>query len=326
MSDIHTLMSYASAEYRKNLLAVKKNYPLDVVWNAWVTQLPDKRLKGTQMRGCGLNALAFLTEMSVTKAEGLVPYLGNLGTPFEDIVNWFNNKSIAGPIEKSLYFYKKTYNIVYPGEESNLDDVHVKTIIKDRILKAYNDIFNQMSNDSTTLIKYERNQAELTLHGVNLTPGHTAILGRQRDQLYTADPQQISPPKILKLDAISDNAYNAIVKTNFYRTFNLIGAANIDCAFLVDLVLNNDPHSKTAAEFLKKKRPDVFNVPAGFFGGASSEIDVTDYLKYMPMIQCTRDVKSTKTVRARKTTSQTRSRGSTHGTVSRLSGNKGKTI
>jgi len=287
--DSITNMRYISVRNRDYALAVRKDYPLDKIWTKWQNALPDKRLKGTEKIGCGLNALAFMSEISITKAENIVEAgMPPIGTSIEDMVDWLNNKQQNLPTEKTLYFEKYTYQLIDPGSV-DLNDLMMMGEIKHRILHAYNEIFSQMTNDSITIIKYERDPEELIRLGVVLAPGHSVILGRQNNNLYTADPQGLSPPRKIKLDGISDSAYNSLILEQHYRGFSVIRARHIDCAVLIDLILsNNIPDAVLAAQFLKNRRSDIYNSPGIFGGGGSMEkgIDITEYLKYMPPLFC----------------------------------------
>ena len=313
-----TGMKYDSKHFREDKIAVRSNYNIREAYARWESMFPvEKRLPGTSHRGCGINALVFLAEMSPKHAiQNVIDanWIGNQGTPIEEMVEWLNQKAQKVSPRKRLLFYEFTYSLVNPEEVSFMHAPMIRDRIKERLLDFYKMVFDDMDPDSIMLLKYERDVTELVCKGVNLTPGHTAVIGKcmndaSKMSLYFADPQGLVAPREMSMDSVSDRGFDALFINNYYRGISVVRAANADCSSLVNMILYLTPLNKdtkllhSAAKFLDSNRQDLLASPKGFIdestpksksksisrrrsamlgGNKSKIVDITSYLKDMP--------------------------------------------
>ncbi len=273
-----TQMKYDSKRFREDKVAVRTNYNIREAYARWIKLFPkDLRIPGTESRGCGINALVFLSEMSVSHAKDNVidqGYVGNTGTPIEEMVEWLNQKMQKVSPKKRLLFYEFRYGIVSRAEVPHLNEPGIKQSIKNQMSFFFKMIFDDLELNSTTLIKYERDPVELVVKRISLTPGHTAVIGKCLDEnnvpsLYVADPQGLQAPRKINFENISDGMFNSLIVHNHYRGISIVRAANVDCAFLVNMIHYMLPRNRetnllhTAATYLESNRADLMATPTG---------------------------------------------------------------
>lgn len=151
-------------------------------------------LPGTLHKGCAINSLVFMGEMSTKRGfEESIKVLKKNGTPFQHIINWFNIKFNKSDVNKEYT------EIVYP-----LNQI------------AYL-FMNGLPSDSCTIVKFNRNPENAMLH--NLCEGHTIIIGKDiHDRIWFIDPQK------MKFQELTKN-YNDIMndlKTQMYENISIV--------------------------------------------------------------------------------------------------------
>lgn len=179
-----------STYYNKSLAYIP-NSKMEERIKSW-----SNRLEGSEHRGCAINSLVFMGEMNIDRGIKEVkkimlnqPY----GTPYRHIVDWFNNR-----LSKQNRIFIEDYTI----------DINIDTIIK---------TFNNLPNDSMTIIKFNRNRDIARKH--NLCPGHTVVISKDNNgNIYQIDPQKLT---IYNLNN-DKNILMQMYKEQFYSNVSII--------------------------------------------------------------------------------------------------------
>ena len=194
-SDYYTYMEYGKKN--KTICCINNINLLERIYY-WKCCLPE-----TFNRGCAINSLVFMGEMSFKRGciEGLkVVNEQPNGTPFQHIIDWFNIKINKSDINKC---YKE---IVLPIFNND-------TIEK----MLFN--FSQLPPDSCTIVKLNRNETNSKKY--NLSIGHTIIFGNDlNNNLWVIDPQKM---KLIK--CINDLDKNILInefKTQMYEKYSIV--------------------------------------------------------------------------------------------------------
>jgi len=280
--DTELNISSASSKYNTGSIAVLRNCNPEKRHEFW-RRLPYKRIPGSEFKGCGINSLAFLEEITIGMATRLVANIQPDGTPVEQMINWLNRKSQTQiPFGKRLLFIHKYTPFVDINETKSLDFIDTQVMIRKRIWAIYKKIYDTIPENSCMLVKYERNETELFANSIDMTPGHTLILTKYKTTdgkviLASIDPQQANASiREIRLDdgyMISENAYKTLIIGNYYRGLSYIVGMNASCNTLVNMVIGlpdfeSNRGVKDIAKFLLDKRPDLLKIPDGsIYGG-----------------------------------------------------------
>jgi len=178
-------------------LACMKNNNLLERMKKWKDCLP-----GTFHRGCAINSLVFMGEMSFDRGcvEGK-RVIDNqpLGTPYDHIINWFNIKHKKN---KNNMYFKEFVKSMY---DFNGDILPMITFFEETL-----------PDDSCTIVKLNRKSEDYVKY--NLCPGHTILIGKdQQSNLWFVDPQKkIYLPMRNNMDTLSSDFMN-----QFYHNFSI---------------------------------------------------------------------------------------------------------
>lgn len=222
--------------------AILQNCNVENRWKCWNDVLKTGHLPHSENQGCGINALVFLSEMTIpdgtSQVKRLVETNNGIGTPMEDIVRWLNMKNKTTKTANN-YYLLDTQLFAYISKIQN-DYILSESVdkIKNNIYKLYKQIYDSLPIDSCIIVKFNRNMDELNHNNVRLTPGHTMVLSKYvlngEVVLSSIDPQQKQGPRILKIDEwekngnkVSQGTYNSLVITNHYRSMSIIMVRNI---------------------------------------------------------------------------------------------------
>lgn len=150
-------------------LAVLRNCVSDKRFNR--QKLTGGALLGRKDLGCGLNALAFLSVFSRKQGEFLIKNIKPTGTSFLEIMNFVT----------SLNGYKTEFK-----------EISVDISNPHKIISFFNELYNQMPENSCTIAKLMRNPNinQRSPKCRNFTIGHSLIFSKEGGKLYTIDPQQ----------------------------------------------------------------------------------------------------------------------------------------
>ena len=294
--DTDLKMTSASSKYNTGSIAVLRNCEPEKRHEFW-RRLPYKRIPGSEFKGCGINTLAFLEEMTIAMATRLVANIHPNGTPVEQMIDWLNRKSQNHiDFEKRLLFVHKYTPFVELNETKSLDFIDTQVAIRKRLWAIYKKIYNAIPENSCMLVKYERNETELFANSIDMTPGHTLILTKYKTNdgrviLASIDPQQANASiREIRLDdgnMISENAYKSLIVANHYRGISYIVGMNASCNTLVNMVIGlpdfeSNRGVKDIAKFLLEKRTDLLKIPDGtIYGGHENQsyVDIASLLE-----------------------------------------------
>ena len=161
--------------------------------------------------GCGINALMFMDEIDEQNAQkGFNHASQGKGTPFSDIVKWFDNKV------KTL-----------PGAHPSVSVKEIKYSIgtKEHLEGFFRTVFIEMPENSCIIVKY--NRPDKFLQHNNLTPGHYVVLSKEVNKLFTYEPLTSTwnncNKRELKNLTVSDNFFNVMSVANGYDTASILG-------------------------------------------------------------------------------------------------------
>ena len=137
-------------------------------------------LPGTFHKGCAINSLVFIGEMSTKRGcEESIKVLKTNGTPFQNIIDWFDVKFNKSDVNKK---YKE---VIYPLNQ---------------ILELF---MNELPLDSCTIVKLNRNPENARIH--NLCTGHTIVIGKDvNNQIWFIDPQKMKFQEWNNKDIMND--------------------------------------------------------------------------------------------------------------------------
>ena len=176
-------------------------------------------INGNTHIGCAINVLKFMGEMDENQSAIAVQQAeAQGGTPFNQIVQWFNNKS--GFTEDGDKFFKETSIL----------------ITRPRALMSYfNLLKNIMPINSCVIVRLTRNENETKRprHPPKpddssikyLTLGHYVLMSKEaNDELWTYDPLMSTTVKChkRKFIGITDKLWEAYYDTQKYETVSLL--------------------------------------------------------------------------------------------------------
>jgi hypothetical protein len=209
-------------------------------------------LLGDKSIGCAINSLAFLSELDTNMAIQKVRQLGQcatrMGTPFSDVVDWFNKRQDP---EQPLLFQEARFKLtdgkpvpnqtppatsgrLVPETDPNTSGgMHA-------LFGFYAAMESELPNDACTVVKMNRPEGT-----TDLTPGHTVVIAKNKEgQLATIDPQQLTVTPFK--GRVSAAFYNAFVAQR-YISASVAIATDPTCQDLVMslLTLSDLPEEET---------------------------------------------------------------------------------
>ena len=196
-----TNMRYFTGEGTR--LVLLPNCNADERCKAWLGAL-----NGQTNIGCGINVLRFMGEIDEPNAQhGLVQAMGGQGTPFTDVVNWFNKK-----INK------------FGNNNTVIQEVILNIDSKENLTAYFNILIQNLTLNSCTIVKLNRN-SDPRYRPANTTPGHYVLMTKDSNgDILTYEPIFSGPSKCdsRKYKGVSDNFVNTY-KTQGYITASLLG-------------------------------------------------------------------------------------------------------
>jgi len=159
-------------------------------------------------RGCGVNALRFLREITLPHAEHALrvslahgAQTQGAGALISDMVYLFNFKLNSMGIDNFI-----VRDITYYFNTSQDETVEANG---DMLKNCFDLFLHQLDNNSCTIVKLNRSEAACP----HLTPGHYIILSKENDQLWTYEPNQ-------SINGIcSRRLWSGIVSPNFLNAY-----------------------------------------------------------------------------------------------------------
>ena len=177
-------------------------------------------INGNTHIGCAINVLKFMGEMDETQSAIAVQEAeAQGGTPFNQIVQWFNNKSGFTYGVGDKYFNETSLLITRP-----------------RALAAYfNLLFDKMPDNSCAIVRLTRNVNETkrprypSLPNDSsikyLTFGHYVLMSKEANgELWTYDPLMSTTEKCHKREfvGLNDKLWDSYINTQKYETVSLL--------------------------------------------------------------------------------------------------------
>ena len=211
-------------------------------------------LLGDKSIGCAINSLAFLSELDTNMAIQKVRQLGQcatrMGTPFSDVVDWFNKRQDP---EQPLLFQEARFKLTDGKPVPNqTPPVTSGTLAPESdqttsggmhaLFGFYAAMESELPNDACTVVKMNRPEGT-----TDLTPGHTVVIAKNKEgQLATIDPQQLTVTPFK--GRVSAAFYNAFVAQR-YISVSVAIATDPTCQDLVMslLTLSDLPEEETKA-------------------------------------------------------------------------------
>jgi hypothetical protein len=207
-------------------------------------------LQGNQRIGCGINALTFLGEISSATATQEVSNLASCpdsqGTPFTQIVDWFNKRQD----QSNPLFYQEFSFVITTGtakapstaqpatsgaaiaEQGSLANRGTPEDGMRALYGFFSQLQAEMPNNSCTIVKLKRSPD--VARELGLTPGHTVVIAKADDgTLSTIDPQQLSVMPFK--GRVSAGFYNAYVSQG-YSTASVVTASQPNCSDLIRIL------------------------------------------------------------------------------------------
>ena len=207
-------------------------------------------LQGNQRIGCGINALTFLGEISAATATQEVSNLASCpdsqGTPFAQIVEWFNKRQN----QSNPLYYQEFSFVITTGttkapstaspatsgaaiaEQGSLANRGTPEDGMRALYGFFSQLQAEMPNNSCTIVKLNRSPD--VARSLGLTPGHTVVIAKADDgTLSTIDPQQLSVMPFK--GRVSAGFYNAYVSQG-YSTASVVTASQPNCSDLVRIL------------------------------------------------------------------------------------------
>lgn len=164
-------------------------------------------LNGQQRVGCGINVLRFMSEIDEPNAQvGLTQALtSGQGTPFSDMVNWFNAKLInAG---KSHYRNEK-YSII--ERQYKIDSIP-------NLTHYFNILDYNLPLNSCTIVKLNRDPDPIK-RPVRATPGHYVLVSKDATgKIWTYEPYLSKPGDCNRRE------YKGTVSPGFFKAYDSQG-------------------------------------------------------------------------------------------------------
>lgn len=150
-------------------VAVLKNCVSEKRFKRW--QETGGALLGRKDLGCGLNALVFLSVFNRKQGEFLLRNIKPTGTSFLEIMNFVTSLN---------------------GYKTDFKEISVDISNPHKITTFFNELYNQMPENSCTIAKLMRNPNinQRPPECRNFTIGHSLIFSKEGGKLYTIDPQQ----------------------------------------------------------------------------------------------------------------------------------------
>jgi len=168
-------------------------------------------LNGETRRGCGINVLRFMGEIDESNAKiGLNQAMNTgQGTPFADVIDWFNKKITNSQKGNEIYVASVTEGI------NSLSELT-------RFFRVLN--FHLIPN-SCTIVKLNRHADPAQRPG-NFTPGHYVLISKDNaGKLWTYEPYISKPGDCNRREfkgTISQGFFNAYNKQQGYISASFI--------------------------------------------------------------------------------------------------------
>lgn len=178
-------------------LVILPNCNADLRCSSWLGAL-----NGETRRGCGINVLRFMNEIDdINALHGLDRAINSgQGTPFSDIVDWFNKKltNSRQSIDadgNTFFIYEQTIRI------------NSKVLLEE----YFKQLDYNLPINSCTIVKLNRHP-DPAQRPANLTPGHYVLMSKDGSgKLWTYEPYISTPTNCVKREykGVSDKFYNA---------------------------------------------------------------------------------------------------------------------
>ena len=222
-------------------------------------------LLGDKSIGCAINSLAFLSELDTDMAIQEVRQLGQcatrMGTPFSDVVEWFNKRQDP---EQPLLFQEARFKLTDgkpvptqtpPATSGTLVPDSEQTIPGGMraLFGFYAAMASELPNNACTVVKMNRPEGT-----PGLTPGHTVVIAKSNDgELATIDPQQLTVTPFK--GRVSAAFYNAFVAQQ-YISASVAIATDPNCQDLVMSLLTLSDMPEGEAKKRAELTTHVFNM------------------------------------------------------------------
>ena len=165
-------------------------------------------LNGITGIGCGVNILRFIGEIDDTDANVALKQAtcNGEGTPFQDIVNWFNLKLKNMGIKK---IHLEEFKVLIDGRDK-----------VERLFAMFN---HELLPNTCVIVKLNRVDNQSLLERKGLTPGHYILLSKDaKNHMWTYEPYLST-----KNDCFT-RQYKGVISDNFYASYrkNLYDSAS----------------------------------------------------------------------------------------------------
>lgn len=168
-------------------------------------------LIGQENIGCGIYVLKFMGEIDPEneKKGFMEAKLSGIGTPFNDIIDWFNKKLIASGKNEDASYY---YNIIeFILDISNLENLSL----------FFELLYNHLPINTCTIVKLNRHPDTLIrkrMTGMDLTPGHYVLISKDKDGILRTYEPIYSKPGDCK-----SFPYKGFISSNFFKSYQKQG-------------------------------------------------------------------------------------------------------
>jgi len=201
--------STAHTENPNKRLLILPNCNADVRCEHWM-----RALNGERTRGCGINVLRFMSEMTEEDAQRALQETRDIGQgiPFSIIVNWFNHKYQRTGKNQSLNPFNRTLDEYVIVEEV----IDISSI--EALTRYFDILLGQLPPNACTIVKLNRHHA----------PGHYVLMSKDAaGVLSTYEPYLSTPGNCDK------RPYKGSVSPGFFREYSSQGYLNVSLLVLV---------------------------------------------------------------------------------------------
>ena len=251
-------------------LLILPNCNADVRCEHWVGAL-----NGEQTKGCGINVLRFMSEMSEEHAQrGLQEAMASgQGTPFSIVVNWFNYKYQKTNKNQSINPFKRSLHQYVIAEEV----IDISSI--EALTNYFNILLSQLPPNACTIVKINRHPDPRQRPG-NLTSGHYVLMSKDAAGVLST----YEPSRMGNCDKIP---YEGSVSQELFRAYSSQGYLNVSLLVIVG-------NRTIMRGGRKRKRGGYHNVmPAGTMDALTRDIERS--------IECNNTSSGRKTKRTKRT-------------------------
>lgn len=170
-----------------------------------------------------------------------------IGTPFSDIVDWFNKKLIAsGKNEDDTYHY-------------NIIEVLSDISVIENLSLFFELLYNHLPINTCTIIKLNRHPDRLIrkkMTGMDLTPGHYVLISKDKDGiLRTYEPIYSKP------DDCKSFPYKGVISQKFFMTYQRQGYINASLLVMHRIPKDDDIFMKGQTGGNENDKKKYFSMP-----------------------------------------------------------------